>query len=163
RMGSSRSRCIQANGVRHESCQPAASASAASPPYQMPASVTIAMTGSKPSAPAAQLPATSGGMLPASSSGRKYQPNVTRRSRAQRRPRPADLAAPPRGGATPPQRLREWRLDQAHPQAGAAHHLGGGRILGRLGSKRPHPAGAIKIATAPQHGLALGEAEPDPV
>src|SRR3984893_1398765 len=76
---------------------------------------------------------------------------------------PAELTPPHfRGGSVTP-RLLERSTDDPHPQSLLAHQLGRGCIFGDLASKRADAASPLENLPAPQHGLALREADPDAV
>ena len=61
------------------------------------------------------------------------------------------------------QRLAESTIDETHAFAGATHDLGRRRVLGNFGTEGADAAGAFEIEAAPQHRLALSEAETDGV
>ena len=77
--------------------------------------------------------------------------------------RPAHLPLPHRPCGAAPQRLAERAVDKPHAPSCSPHDLGRGGVFGDLGTQRLDATRLLQIGAAPQHGLALREAEADAI
>src|ERR1700730_13759314 len=76
---------------------------------------------------------------------------------------PAGLALPAFRQRAPAERLTEGPSYHPHPQTLAAHELGRGCVFCKLARKRADTASAFQCVPAPEHGLALREAEAEAI
>ena len=88
---------------------------------------------------------------------------IKQRERRAPKLRPARLPAPDLERGATAQRLRERRVDEAHAQSGVAHDLGRGGVLCRFGAEQRGCRRRVRARASPEHGLALGEADPERV
>src|ERR1700730_3273110 len=76
---------------------------------------------------------------------------------------PADLTLPDFRERAPAERLTEGPSYQPNPQSLPAHELGRGCVFCKLARQRVDTASAFQYVPAPEHGLALGEAQADAI